>query len=408
MAEAFIGLDLGTTGIKAVAFDGDDRELAVAVVPTPTHRLSSGGAEYDANELWSAASQVLRAVTDRLQESGHRAAAVATASMGESGVLIDGRGEPVAPIIAWFDTRTEPQAVWWRDHVGVERTHRIAAIPPRATFGATKMLWMKENRPEAWAAGRRWLNMADWAAYRLTGVMATDHSLASRTMLFDLAARRWSHELLDAAGLDGSLLAPLVPSGAAVGQVTEEAAVETGLAPGIVVGAGGQDHVCAALALGVTEPGTMLDSIGTAEAFFLVTEAVDRTGRVAGAGIGQGAHVEPDRTYAMAGLSQGGGRIDDRRRSLGLDWEAFLLTPEAEAVIDDVASEGQELIATLMAVTGTATIRHLATGGGSRNDRLIERKIELGGHAIELAAITEATALGAARLGRRALGWVDR
>jgi xylulokinase len=328
--------------------------------------------------------------------------AVATASMGEAGVLVDGGGEPVATIIAWFDQRTEPQARWWRRHVGVERTQRIAAIPPRAVFGATKMLWTKQHRPEAWAAGRHWLNMADWAAYRLSGVMATDHSLASRTMLFDLAARRWSDELLAAADLDGSRLAPLIPSGAPVGRVTQRAAAETGLARGVVVGAGGQDHVCAALALGVTEPGTLLDSIGTAEAFFLVTEAVDTSGRVAGAGIGQGAHVEPGRTYAMAGLSHGGGRIDDCRRGLGLGWEAFVVTPEAEAVIDEVARDGQARIEDLLTATGTATIRHLATGGGTRNRRLLERKVEIGGRLIEIASLTEATALGAARLACRA------
>lgn len=403
MADAFVGLDLGTTGIKAVAFDEDDRELASASLPTPTHRRSTERAEYDADELWSTAAEVLRAVTDEVIASGYAPVAIATASMGESGVLLDGTGRPVAPVIAWFDQRTEEQAQWWAAVVGVERTHRIAAIPPRAVFGAPKMLWTKRNDPAAWAAGRHWLNMADWAAYRLTGEMATDHSLASRTMLFDLANRHWSDELIDAAGLDRSMLAPLIESGRRVGTVTDRAAAETGLPVGAAVGAGGQDHVCAALGLGVTEPGMLLDSIGTAEAFFLVVPDVETSGRLAVANIGQGAHVVPGRTYAMAGLQQGGGRIDARRNELGLGWDEFFATPEAARVIDEVAADGQARIRDLMAATGTATVQHVATGGGSRNSRLIERKRRLGGRPIEVASMTEATALGAARLARRAI-----
>ena len=403
MADAFIGLDLGTTGIKAVAFDEHDRQLALTTVPTPTNHVPTGGAEYRAEELWAAACSVLRGVTQQLTAFGHVAAAIAVASMGESGVLVDSAGQSVAPVIAWFDARTEPQAAWWREHVGAERTQAIAAVQPRPVFAAAKMLWTKAHLPDAWAAGQHWLNMADWATLRLSGVMATDHSLASRTMLFDLAARTWSDELIDAAGLDPTMLAPLIESGQRVGTVTPEAAASTGLPAGIPVGAGGQDHVCAALALDVTEPGMLLDSIGTAEAFFLVTDGVDDTGRLAAAGIGQGAHVEPGRTYAMTGLAPGGGRIDQAREDSGLDWDAFLATPEADTVIESVAVDGEARIAELLDAAGVADVRHIATGGGSRNQRLIERKQAIGGRPITVAPETEATALGAAILARRAL-----
>ncbi|NNC79268.1 MAG: hypothetical protein HKN94_03855 [Acidimicrobiales bacterium] len=403
MAEAFIGLDLGTTGVKAVAFDSDDRQLALSTVPTPTHPTTAGGAEYDADELWAAACEVLRAVAEELAASGHWIESVATASMAEAGVLLDGKGRPVAPIIAWFDKRTEPQLEWWREVVGAERTLAIAATPPRAVFGGAKMLWTREKTPDAWQAGRHWLNMADWAAFRLTGTMATDYSLASRTMLLDLRARQWSDELLDASGLDRSRLAPLIQSGERVGQVTATASAESGLPTGIPVGAGGQDDICAALALGVTEPGMMVDSMGTAEAFVLVIDGVDESGRIGAAGVGQGAHVEPGRNYAMTGLAPGVGRIDDARRNLGLSWNEFLVTPAADEVIESVAVDGQERIDLLLSAAGISDVHHIATGGGSRNERLIERKQALGGRAIHVADETEAAALGAAILGRRAL-----
>lgn len=401
MSEAFIGLDLGTTSIKAVAFDVSDRELAQDSLPTPTHNLANGGAEYDADELWSTAAQVLRSVTDQLGADGHQVSGIATASMGEAGVLLDASGQPTAPTIAWFDERTGPQAQWWIETVGAERTRRISCLTPRPVFGAPKMLWTKEHAADAWARGRHWLNMADWAAYRLTGEMATDYSLASRTMLFDLSNLSWSDELIEAASLDGSMLAPLIQSGDRVGRVTAEASAATGLPVGAAVGAGGQDHVCAALALGVTEPGMLLDSIGTAEALFLVVDGVDTEGRLAEAGIGQGAHVEPGRTYAMTGL-RGGGQIDARRQELGMEWETFLVTPEAESVIGDVAAEAQTRIDLMLEAVSTTDVRHVATGGGTRNARLIEAKRELGGRPIEVASQMQATALGAAQLARRA------
>ena len=402
MRAAFVGLDLGTTGIKALAVDVDNRQLALATRPTPTHRLPNGGGEYDADALWATATEVLRDVTSQLAETDHQVLGIATASMAEAGVLIDGGGRPVAPVISWFDPRTEPEAQWWTEAVGAERTKRIAAVRPRALFGASKMLWTKTNSPDAWAAGRHWLNMADWAAYRLSGELATDHSLASRTMVLDLANRRWSDELIEASGLDRSMFCPLVESGQLVGRVTADAASQCGLPSGAAVGAGGHDHVCAALALGVTEPGTLMDSIGTAEALFLVTDEVDVSGRVPDAGISQGAHVEPGQTYAMVGLSNGGGRIDALRREMELDWPTFLETAEAEEVIESLAVEGQERIDALIATTRTADVRHVATGGGSRNARLIERKREIGDRPIEVSGVNEATALGAAMLARRA------
>lgn len=402
MADVFVGLDLGTTGIKAVAFDDDQQPVASATAPTPTRQLASGGAEYDADELWQTACHVLSEVTATLASHGHRAVAVATASMGESGVLVDGGGNPLAPIIAWFDQRTLPQVDWWQAHVGVERTQRMTGLTPRPVFGATKMLWTRSNLRDAWDSSVCWLNMADWIAFKLCGQMATDLSLASRTMLLDVANRTWSSELLEASSLDAGLLAPLVPSGQALGHVLAASAAQTGLPTTAVVGAGGQDHVCAALALDVTAPGMLLDSIGTAEAFFLVTDDFDATGRVASTGISQGVHVAPNQTYAMTGIAPGGGRIDEARIASGLAWDDFMTTAAAQVVIDQLATEGQDRIELLLGATGASVAQHIVTGGGSQNDRLIARKRELGARPIEVAAHQEATALGAALLARRA------
>ena len=159
-------------------------------------------------------------------------------------------------MIARFDGWMEAEAARWADAIGAARTARITGLL-RPLFGGPDAL-DPANEPEAWAAGRRWLNMGDWAAFRLTGRAATDHSLASRTLLFDLAGRRWSDELLDATGLDPSLLAPRRERRPRRHR-HRGGGRDDGLPVGAVVGAGGQDHVCAALALDVTEPGMLLD-----------------------------------------------------------------------------------------------------------------------------------------------------
>ncbi|MDE0134127.1 MAG: FGGY family carbohydrate kinase [Acidimicrobiaceae bacterium] len=407
MPDAYIGLDIGTTGIKAIAFDESDGELAAAIRPTPTHR-SGETTDYDADELWETACDVLRDMNSQLAARGHRARAIAPASMAESGVLLDASGRPLAPVIAWFDQRTQQQTDWWAQRVGTGRTQQIAGVSPHAVFTASKMLWMREHQPEAWAAGRHWLLMADWMAYRLCAELATDYSLASRTMLFDLAARDWSAELFESADLDRALMAPTVQAGTALGRVQPDAATATGLPSDTVVAAGGHDHVCAAFALGVIEPGMLLDSIGTAEAFFLVTEELDTTGRVAGSGMSQGLHVAQERTFVMLGLHNGGGRIDAARQRLGLDWDTFMSnaaqpsSPE-RAVIVELARDAHERIAHLVDATGTTPKRHLVTGGGSRNPLLLAAKQELSSRPIEVSDQPEATALGAAMLARTAL-----
>lgn len=446
---ALLGLDVGTTGIKAVAFSPDafevgDRfgaELAKTIVPTPTHRptltggsqrggtsrdasaddvLVDAGGEFVADEIWEASATAIRSVVDQLAGQGRHVAGVGITSMGEAGAPLDAQGRATHPIIAWFDPRTEPQARWWDDHVGSERTSMIAAIPVRPVFGMMKLLWIKQNAPEAFARTRRWLNMADYALFRLTGEQATDYCLASRMLVLDLVRRQWSDELLAAIDIPRSMLADLVPSGTVVGRVGGsgpglEAPTATGLPTGCPVVLAGQDHIAAAHGLGVTEPGDLLDSIGTAEALFVVTERPEMDGHLSGVGIGQGAHVTPNRTYAMTGLANGGGRIDAVRQGLGLDWDSFmgqalnggLHGDEIAAVIDEIADSGQTALERLVQAVGLPDVRHLVTGGGTRNEVLIERKRARSPRPLHVMPVEEASCFGAARLAATAVDLAD-
>lgn len=405
---ALIGLDIGTTGIKAVAFDLDGREVARAIEATPTRHHLNGHSDHDPAALWAVCCGVLQQVATQLSESGLHPVALSCTSMAEAGVLLDAHDEPVYPVIPWFDYRTEPQIQWWRNVVGSDETAAICGVVPHPMFGMPKLMWLRDNEPDAYSAGRTWLNVADYVDFRLCGAKTTDFSLGSRTLVLDLVKQRWSHDLLEAINIDQGLLAELVPAGDQIGTLHHEVAAMCRLPADLPIVRGGQDHVCAAFALGITEPGAILDSIGTAEAFFAARAEPDMTGRLWPDELNQGVHVVPGLTYVMTGTGEGAGRIDAHRSALGVDFDSYLAAagkqgPEQD-MIESLAVDGQELFERMAWATGGRAVRHIATGGGTRLRLLMERKREIGGRDIEVPAIAEATCLGAALLAGAGIG----
>src|ERR1700688_1417745 len=222
-----IGIDCGTQSIRAIAFDRAGRKLAGAARPTPLERSGSGG-EYDPDAIFAAARAALRDVAATL--AGRPVAGIAVASIGESCVLVDETGRPVARSIAWFDRRTQATAEALAAQVGRERIFAITGHSIESTMTLFKLAWMREHWPDAFRRARRILMMADWIAFRLSGVAATDHTLASRTQYFDIHERQWSEALIRLAGIGPDLLPPLKASGTALGRVPLELLAETGLA----------------------------------------------------------------------------------------------------------------------------------------------------------------------------------
>lgn len=403
-----VGLDIGTTGIKAVAFSPDGHELAKVIAATPTRRHANGQADYDADALWQVCVSVLSDLAERLARTQVTPVAMACTSMAEAGVLLDAHGEAVYPIIPWFDYRTNPQIAWWITNVGINETAAICGVVPHPMFGMPKLMWIRDNEPDAFAQGRTWLNVCDYAEFRLCGSVTTDYSLASRTLVLDLVAREWSETLLDAIGVPRRLLADLVPAGSLVGSIEDATASATGLPRSLPIVRGGQDHVCAALAMGVTKPGVILDSIGTAEAFFAARDEPDMTGRFWPDELNQGVHVVPGLTYVMTGTGDGAGRIDAHRAELGLDFDAYLAAAASEgaerSMIESLAIDGQALFERMVSAGESPGVRHLATGGGTRIPLLMRRKREIGGRPIEVPSVDEATCLGAALLAGVGIG----
>ncbi|HEX9117142.1 MAG TPA: FGGY family carbohydrate kinase, partial [Anaerolineae bacterium] len=259
------GLDLGTSTIKAAAYDPEvGRTVALCARPTPVEHLANGWSEHDPEALWQAAAGCLRAL--RQQVPDRAVAGLAIASFAEAGIALDQHLRPLYPIIAWYDRRTEAQVKWWEAQIDPVALHAITGQQLSPTFGANKWLWIREHVPAAATRLGAWLSVPDYVLWRLTGELATDYSLASRTMLFDQAACGWSPPLLAAVGLTPDQLPRLAPAGTVAGAVTASAAAETGLPPGTPCALGGHDHLCAAFAAGAYKPGSVVDSAGTAEA----------------------------------------------------------------------------------------------------------------------------------------------
>jgi xylulokinase len=442
-----LGIDVGTTSIKTVVYRPDGSAVAAASLPTPTHVPRPRWAYYRPDELWESVVAACRHALTKLTHP-EEIVSVAVASVAESGVLLDAAGRPTTDTIAWFDTRTRPQAEWLAERIGANELFTRTGLSLQPIFSLNKLLWHREHEPEAWSRSVRWLLLADYIAFRLCGEGATDLSLASRTLMLNLREKRWDEITLSEAGIAPALLAPLVPGGTPLGTMTAEAAEATGLPVTTIVSSGGHDHVCGALAAGVTKPGQMLNSLGTAEAIFIPTDEPLTDPEAGRQGYSQGAHVAGGAYYVFAGQYTSGASIDWLRRLLGssddpLAYEAMiagaakapagslgvmflphlrLANPPYDdprsrgALIGLSADSGRDVVARAvfegLAFETRGTYEPLLTypqvvapqsvvaiGGGTKNRLLMEIKASVTNLPHQIVDAEEATALGAALLG---------
>ena len=443
---ALLGIDLGTSSIKVGAFDLSGRLLALARAQTPTDRLPGGWAEHDPEQIWVATARLVAEVVGGLTE--HTIEAVATASVGEAGVPVDASGRAVRPAIAWFDSRAQAESDWWAKSVGTDLVTRISGQPIDASYSASKLLWIRRHEPDAFAATRRWLSLADVIVYRLCGEFFTDQSLASRTMLFDQRTLSWSDELISLGGFSRALFPPALPGGTRIGGVSGEASTLTGLRRGTPVVLGGHDRLCAAFA---TRGGqdVLIDSIGSAEAIVVpVTNYVERTALEAGS-VSCYADVVPGRYVMSARVGYAGALLDWFQRDLlgeplmgnqgaltldeqvpwPLSWSGLLvyasfgrvLTPEfdpstaygtilgltlahkkhhvLQALCEGVAYSLRTNIEWLEHLTDQPISTVRVEGGFTRSRVWMQLNADVTGRQIEGCRVEEATALGAALLG---------
>jgi xylulokinase len=311
-----VGLDVGTTNVKALIVRPNGETVALATAEQEIDYPHPGWASHNPERIWELCCQVLREAVSRTPDP-RNIVGIAVASMGEAGVTLDQQGEPTHDVIAWFDRRTVQQTDQFSAQIAADELFAITGAELQPIYTAPKLMWIREAQPDAWARTRKFLNVSAYIAFRLGAGMAQDHSLASRTGLFDLRTRDWNDRLLAIAGMRRDLFAALAPGGTRIGTLSRSAAEATRLPEGVAIGMAGHDHLCGAFAAGAIRRGDILDSIGTAEGLMVgLDQPVDDV-TMGGQGFTQGAHVVPDQYYGLGAVYTAGASYEWARQTFG-------------------------------------------------------------------------------------------
>ncbi len=359
-------------------------------------------------------------------------------------VMLDESGKVVRPALIWCDVRTEAQSRELTGKVGAERLIQLTCNPALANFTVTKLMWVRENEPENWKRVRSVLLPKDYVRYRLTGERATDVADASGTLLLDVAQRRWSREMLEAAEITPSFMPALHESPDVCGRVSQTGAAATGLKAGTPVVAGAGDQAAGATGMGIVSAGAVSATIGTSGVVFAATDtpALDPRGR-----LHTFCHAIPGRWHVMgvtqaAGLSlrwfrdQFGAGTDDGRDPYerlteeaatavpgcnGLLWTPYLmgertphLDPKARGALVGLTASHTRADVIRSILEGVAfslrdtfslfgemqvPVKNIRLGGGGARSSLWRQiQADVYGHEVELVEAEEGAAYGAALL----------
>jgi len=301
-----LGIDVSTTATKAVLVDesGDVRAVGSAgyryAVPHP--RWS----EQDPGLWWDGTISAIGSVLASAGVDPTSIAAVGLTGQMHGAVLLGRAGEVLRPAILWNDQRTEAECEAIRRAVGRERLIAVTGNDALAGFTAPKLLWVRDHEPETWRRLAHVLLPKDYVRLRLTGDYAVDKADGAGTLLFDLAARDWSAEVLSALGLDPAWLPTTWEGPDITGTLTDAAAAATGLRRGTPVVAGGGDQAANAVGVGVVDPGSMALSLGTSGVVFAATSRplFEPHGRVHAF-----CHAVPERWHLMSVMLSAAGSL---------------------------------------------------------------------------------------------------
>jgi len=258
----YMGVDVGTSGCKAVVFDERGSQVSSAYREYDLILSDDGGAELDSDNVMKQCFTVMR---EAAGGAGEPVRGIGISSQGEAFTAVDGDGNALSNGMVTSDVRSAPYVAQFPGSFGEDRLYQITGHTAHTMFTLFKILWLRDNRPEAWANARMFLCMEDLLQLHLGLDPAISWSLAGRTMMFDVRKHEWSEEILSAAGVREDQLARPMPSGQLAGHPNEKIIADLGLAPGACVVVGGHDQVAGALGAGATEPGVAMYATGTTE-----------------------------------------------------------------------------------------------------------------------------------------------
>lgn len=449
-----VGIDLGSTNLKAIVYDIAGKVVARASRPTqrfnpyPDHPQ---WAIWQPEQIWGGVAESLREAVAHVDDP-RQIRGVAVTGMGMDGVPLDASGRWLYPFISWHCPRTEPQYKWWLENVGAERQFAIGGNQLWVFNTALRLRWMAEHEPAVLAQTHKWVLIEDFINYMLCHAWATDYSMASTTLLFDQRRRGWSDELLQISGIDRRLLCDPQPSGTLLGEVHAAAAEATGLPVGTPVVLGGHDYLCGALPTGAFKPGVVCDVTGTWEMVVAAVAEPTLKPAVSEMGILVDSHVARG-MWAVMGATVAADQLEWFRREYGapeqlraereggVDWDYLMAAADAAPpgahgclflphmsgshcpVVDhrslgafvglkNICTKGDMLRAVIEGLDyqflqvvrgmehglGVQPDEIVAIGGATHNAFWLQNKADVVGTPIQVPDIEEAVVLGAAIL----------
>ncbi|HEX2192239.1 MAG TPA: FGGY family carbohydrate kinase [Acidimicrobiales bacterium] len=420
-----LGLDVGSSRIKALLVDHEGREGQLSSVPSP-FATTAQGVEAGVDELLGA---VRRAVSG-LGPDRERVAALSVAGLAESGAPLDGTGRPLAPVIAWHDRRGEDVAERLRRRFGPDLAHRMGQ-QVRYVSSAAKLGWLLDHGVTGVS---RWLGVPELCLHQLTGATATEWSLAARTGCLDVGRRTWMPEVADAAGFDVDVFAEVLAAGTEMGRVQRAAADEWGLPSGVPVTIAGHDHLAGVVGSGA-DPADLVNSVGTAETVVGRSPTLPDVRAALEAGLAITLFPGGDGWAVLASGARAGLAVNEAAETLGAD--PAELDAEAAAGHDTLDAPGlleslrrrdppalpdgpagvvwRTLLDALSVCTADAVervtgllpgaARLVVFGGGARSEPWLAAKTARLGVPVWRTAAGEAVARGAAVFGGVAAGW---
>ena len=325
----FLGIDVSTTGAKALLIDETGQVVSSATTPLALSTPRPLWSEQDPHEWWAGTTNSIRQAISNAKVSASDIAAVGLTGQMHGLVLLDENGQVLRPAILWNDQRTGAQCDEIRRRLGKERLIQITGNDALTGFTAPKILWVNQNEPEVYARARHVLLPKDYVRYRLTDAYAMDKADGSGTILFDVRRRGWSMEVLQALDIPAEWMPPTYEGPEVTGRISPEASSQTGLIAGTPVMAGGGDQSAQAVGVGVVKPGIVALTLGTSGVVFATTgqALIEPQGRLHAF-----CHALPGTWHLMGVMLSAAG---------SLQWHRDTLAPQTS--FDDLVGEATQV-----------------------------------------------------------------
>jgi xylulokinase len=309
----FLGLDVGTSGVKAALVDEKGAVKGSATAAHPILTPHPGWAEQKPETWWKSAVAAIKQALKTTKVKPSQVASIGLSGQMHSSVFLDRTNAVIRPALLWCDGRTTQECREITARIGERQLREWVSNPALEGFTLPKVLWLKKNEPAAFDRLAKVVLPKDYIRYQLTDQLATEPSDASATLMYDTANRRWSQPMMEAIGLEMSLLPEVGGSAEVLGWVSAKAAKATGLTAGTPVVGGGADNACGAVGVGLVSPGEAVASWGTSGTVLTPTASpmVDPGMRAH-----TFCHAVPDTWYLMGVMLTAGGAFAWHKREL--------------------------------------------------------------------------------------------